>query len=134
MPFYKNTYLKLGTIDDLSIGRGIEVADFSFYFNQGLDYKGQPSTDIKGGGFSLILPNLPPPEIMKWGIENGKYCNGLIYMIGLTQDDIKSILFTKASCVEFSIRFSSRSYASTHLSIMAQELKIGSLSGFYNMW
>lgn len=58
--------------------QGYEIADCQFNLQQGIDAKGQPFTEVHGGTLSLILPMLPPCELLEWSINSRSYKMGTV--------------------------------------------------------
>lgn len=67
----------LGSLDAL-LQIGYEVIDFRQAFEQGIDDKGEPQTEVRGGTFHCIIPQIPSEEIINWSLESMSYKKGCI--------------------------------------------------------
>ena len=138
--FGNRSFLILGSAEgsnilDLMKG-GFEIMDCSFSFNQGIDNKGKASTDVRGGIISLLLSQLPPKEIIEWGLNPRRYLDGSIVLLDGENLPIEKIIFTNTACVGMSISYAQggSSYACTRLIIHAEKIQVGNNVDFENKW
>lgn len=126
-----------GAGDILSLVKGgFEISDYKFAFQQGIDQKGKATTKVYGGSVNLVLSQLPPQEIIDWGIDSRKYKDGAIIVLDTNNLPLERIIFQNAACIAFEVGFTDadNSYASTTLSIQAEKLIVGTGIPFENEW
>lgn len=106
-----------------------------FGFTQGIDVKGQPQTEVKGGSFYVTYPHLPSQDMISWMLDARKYQNGAIIVHDNQGNTLEKILFEKATCVEMEISYirQGKSYIATNLCIQAQKLVLD-MEDFDNQW
>lgn len=139
MAFGHRSFLVLGggAADILSLVKGgLEILSYNFSFRQAVDMKGKATTKVTGGTISLTLPQLPPQDIIEWGMSSKKYKDGMIVVLDSENMPVEKILFENAACVAFEVGFtdSGESYASTKIGIQAEKLIVGNGIPFENEW
>ena len=139
MAYGHRSFLVLGggAADILSLVKGgLEILSYNFAFRQGFDQRGKATTKVYAGTINLTLSQLPPQNIIEWGIKSRKYENGAIIVLDANNLPIERIIFNNAACVNFEVGFtdSGDSYASTKLSIQAEKLIVGTGISFENEW
>lgn len=126
-----------GAADIVSLVKGgLEILDCNFSFRQGVDQKGKATTKVHGGVISVTLSQLPPQNIIAWGLNSRKYEDGAIILLDNENMPIQKILFENAACVEFEIDYTHKddSYSMTKLVIHAERLVVGNGIDFDNEW
>lgn len=126
-----------GAADIVSLVKGgLEILTYDFVFQQGIDQKGKATTKVYGGSIDLTLSQLPPTNIIAWGLNSRKYENGVIIMLDANNIPIEKIIFQNAACVNFEVKYVQKgdSYAATKLSIQAEKLIVGNGIDFDNEW
>jgi len=126
-----------GAADILSLIKGgYEILDCTYSFHQQTDDKGKITTKVFGGNINLLLSQLPPIEIIEWGINSRKYNDGCIVMVDENNIPVEKILFKEASCSFFEIKYvqTGDSYSTTRLIIHAGKLMVGDGIEFENEW
>jgi hypothetical protein len=113
-------------------GRDYEVAQFSINFGQGVDFKGQPQDEIRGGRILLTLSEAVPEEIYKWAMIS---CvrNGSVEFRSKTANAPLKVEFMNAYCVQFNRTTEYKGGLRTTLSISPKELTVNSIT-INNRW
>jgi hypothetical protein len=115
---------------------GYEILDCSFTFQQQTDHKGKATTRVFGGSIDILLSQLPPQNIIEWGMNSRKYNDGAIIMVDDENIPIRKIFFKNAACTHFEINHlqTGTGYSATRLLIQAETLIVGSGIEFKNEW
>ncbi len=115
---------------------GLEILSYNFAFKQGFDQRGKASTRVNGGVIGITLSQLPPMNIIRWGMDSRKYEDGMIVVLDANNIPVEKIIFENAACVGFELNFTDTgdSYASTKLDIQAEKLIVGNGITFTNEW
>ncbi|HCO66305.1 MAG TPA: type VI secretion system needle protein Hcp [Dysgonomonas sp.] len=137
--FGHRSFLVLGgdAADILSLVKGgLEILDCNFSFQQGIDQRGKATTKVYGGNIEIILSQLPPQEIIEWGMESRKYKNGIVVMLDSENLPVEKVLFENAACINFEVNYTQKgkSYATTRLDIRAEKLVVADGVDFDNEW
>lgn len=138
--FGHRSFLMLGSdsgTDILSLMKGgYEILDCNFSFQQQIDHKGKATTKALGGTLNVILAQLPPKEVIEWGIESRKYMGGTIVMLNGENIPAEKISFENAACVHLEVNYiqDGDSYATTRLVIQAEKVIVGNGIDFDNEW
>lgn len=137
--FGHRSFLMLGdgATDILSLIKGgYEILDCNFSFQQQTDYKGKATTRVFGGNVNILLSQLPPQDIIEWGINPRKYNDGIIVLLDGDNIPVERIIFKNAACSHLEINYSQSgdSYASTRILLQAETLIVGDGVNFENEW
>lgn len=137
--FGHRSFLVLGgdAADIVSLVKGgLEVLSYNFSFRQGFDGKGQATTRVHAGNISLTLPQLPPQNIIQWGLQSRKYESGMIILLDGENMPIEKVIFENAACIGMEVNYteSGDSYASTKLVIQSEIIIVGDGIDFLNEW
>jgi len=137
--FGHKCFLKIGTISSSSITslykNSYELLSCNYGFSQGIDANGKAQTLVRGGTISLIYPNVPPTELLKWMLDSHKYESGSIVICDDSGIPLEKILFEDAACIGMEINYmrKSSSYTSTSITLQARKISVGSTS-LENTW
>lgn len=113
-------------------GKEYEVAQFSINFAQGVDHKGQPQDEIRGGIINVLLTEVVPDNIYKWAMKSN-LSSGCIEFRSKTSNSPLKIQFMDASCVNMERVIEVSGGINTVLVISPGELKINDLD-MSNNW
>lgn len=113
-------------------GKEYEVSQFKIAFGQGVDYKGQPQDEVRGGRILLTLTEAVPDDIYKWAMASVKM-NGLVEFRSQTTNSPLKVEFMNAYCSNFDRVINSVGGLYTALSITPEELLMNDIS-FDNHW
>jgi hypothetical protein len=112
-------------------GNEFSVLSCTYSFGQGLDSKGQPSTDVVGGTISLQIAASDDSSIIGWMIDPGGKKNGSIVFKKADGDGtLKEVKFEEGYCVGYSESFSANSTMpmTITLNISAKKVSVGDAS------
>lgn len=126
-----------GAADIVSLVKGgLEVLSYNFAFKQGFDQKGKATTRVHAGTINLTLPQLPPQNIIQWGLQSRKYEDGMIILLDGENMPVEKVIFQNAACISLEVNYteSDDSYASTKLVITAESIIVGDGIDFLNDW
>ena len=133
--------LRIGSTDSLGsitslLKVAYEVIDFRQAFEQGIDDKGEPQTNVKGGTFHCIIPQTPSEEIIDWALDSKSYLKGCFFFFDEEGMVIEKIIFTDAACVGLEIDYVERGskYITTRLVIHARIVNYLNGVDFKNTW
>jgi len=136
------SFLMLGSsggtnILDLIKG-GIEILDYSFSIQQGIDNKGKATTKTCAGSINLTISQLPNKEIIEWALNSRRYLDGCVVLLDGENNPVEKIVFKNAACVNFDITYAAKGsgYAATRLSIQPEAINMGDGddNDFSNEW
>ncbi len=137
--FGYTVFLKIGALSGASMmdlyKESYELLGCEYGFAQGVDIKGQAQTEVKGGTFHVVYPNLPNRDMIQWMLDARKYQSGVIVICDSEGSTLEKIQFEKATCVEMDLTYirQGKSYVATKLMIQAQKLTFGN-EEFENDW
>jgi len=137
--FSHRSFLVLGggAADIISLIKGgLEISEFNFSFQQGIDTRGKATTRVFGGVITMSLSQLPPDSIIEWALSSRKYLDGAIVMVDAENMPVGKVLFENTACVSMEIDHtqSGDSYISTRLVIHAEVINVGNGIDFLNEW
>lgn len=114
----------------------MEILNCSFAFQQGVDQKGKATTRVHAGTINITLSQLPPQDIIEWGLKSRSYKDGAIIMLDNENMPMEKIIFQNAACVDFEMDYTQAndSYATTRIVIQAEILIVGDGIDFLNEW
>lgn len=80
-----------------------EVESFETEFQQGIDYKGQPQHEVKGGLLSITLKGISDEIINRWMFGTGVAYDGSIVFESSSRISTPPIIivFEKGKCISF---------------------------------
>lgn len=113
-------------------GKEYELAQFSISFGQGVDHKGQPQIEVRGGRMSLLLTQAVPDNIYKWGMTSCMR-SGLVEFRSKTSNPPLKVEFENAYCVNFDRVIDSGGGLNTALVISPEEVTINGIN-LDNRW
>jgi len=115
---------------------GYEISKCNFTFQQGIDDKGRVSTRVYGGTIHIVLPQLPPQEIIEWAIQSRKYNDGVIVLLDAENIPLEKIFFKNAKCIGFEIEHACHgtSYSTTSIVVQTESMTVGSGITFEGEW
>jgi hypothetical protein len=137
--FGHKCFLRIGDTSDSSITslykNSYEIASCNYGFSQGMDASGKAQTAVRGGTISLVYPNTPPTELLKWMLDSHKYENGSIVICDDHNIPLEKIFFEDAACISMAINYSRKGsgYSSTSITLQARKISVG-LTSLENDW
>ena len=137
--FGHKSFLKIGELSDASImglyKESYELEHCSYSFFQGVNVDGKAQTGVRGGTVNLIVPGIPPDDIIRWALNSHKYHNGVIVICDDNDMPLEKIRFTDAACVAMDINYQRQGedYIKTKLTLQARVLSVGQVS-LNNRW
>ncbi len=126
-----------GAADILSLIKGgYEISKCNFSFQQGVDQKGRVSTRVYGGTIHIVLPQLPPMDILEWAMESRKYRSGVIVLVDNENIPLEKIFFNNATCIGLDIEYTEQgtSYSTTSIVIQTENMIVGNGTTFAGEW
>jgi len=109
-------------------GNEFSVLSCSYSFGQGLDSKGQPSTDVVGGTISLQIAASDDSSIISWMIDpGGKKDGSIVFKKSDGDGTLKEVKFEEGYCVGYSESFNANSTMpmTISLNISAKKVSVG---------
>ena len=118
------------------ISGGYEIAKCNFTFQQGLDDKGHVSTRVYSGTIHVVLPQLPPKDILEWAVQSRKYHDGMIVLVDNENIPLEKIFFKNAACIGIEVEYTYQgsSYSTTSIVIQAENMVVGNGITFQSEW
>ena len=113
-------------------GKEYEVEQFSVSFGQGVDYKGQPQDETRGGQIMLLLSEAVPNNIYKWAMTSTPK-DGMIEFRSKTTNPPLKVEFVNGYCVNFDRTIDEGTGLSTSMMISAEEVTINGIN-MENHW
>ncbi|MDR1222182.1 MAG: type VI secretion system needle protein Hcp [Tannerella sp.] len=115
---------------------GYEISDCRFPIEQGVDYTGKVTTRVYFGRINIILSQLPPKEIIEWGINSRRYHDGAIVVLDANNIPLEKVIFKNAACIRFKMNYTEYgdSYITTEIALQAQKLIVDDGIEFDNEW
>ncbi len=122
----------------LTNGRSYELSNCEFSFQQGIDAKGEATTEVYGGTIRVKLPGLPNEEILTWAMKyyTSNHKSGMIEIEDDPSASKTRLMFENAACVSMNLTYErlGDSYTSTDLVIQAEKLSLDGKGEFTNSW
>jgi hypothetical protein len=109
-----------------------EISQFKINFGQGIDYKGQPQNEVRGGRIMLVLTQTLSDNIYKWGIKSIMKDGEIVFRSKSSNAPLK-IIFENAYCVSLERDLSQSGGLSSTLIISPEFVNINGIS-FDNHW
>lgn len=81
-------------------GKEYEVSQFNISFGQGVDFKGQPQDEVRGGRILITLTETLPDNIYKWAMTSCMR-DGAIQFRSQSSNAPLKVEFTDGYCVNF---------------------------------
>jgi len=115
---------------------GFETSNCRYSLQQGVDGKGRAATRVYGGTIHVVLPQLPPEDILQWAMQSRKYHDGMIVLVDHENVPLQKTYFKNAACIGFEVEytFQGTSYSTTSIVIQAESLVLGSGIPFESEW
>lgn len=113
-------------------GKEYEMSQFNINFNQSVDHKGQPQSEVRGGRMLVVLTQTLPESLYRWAMTSIPK-NGEVVFRSKTTNAPLRVEFTNAYCVNFERQVIDKSGVSTSLFISPDEISINGIS-FDNHW
>ncbi|MDR1582841.1 MAG: type VI secretion system needle protein Hcp [Prevotellaceae bacterium] len=111
-----------------------EIADFAMEFNQSIDFRGQPQSEVNGGILCVTLNQIPKESVNQWMLRSQQKESGRIAFQTGNSNSPLEILFKDAYCVYYEKRISGDGKGvQTLLHISPAELTLNSIK-FNNFW
>ena len=126
-----------GAADIISLIKGgYEISKCNFAFQQGVDEKGRVSTRVYSGTINIVLPQLPPADILEWAMQSRRYHDGMIVLVDNENIPLEKIIFNNATCIGLDIEYTEQgtSYSTTKLVVQAEKLIVGNGTTFASEW
>ena len=109
-------------------GNEFSVLSCNYSFGQGLDSKGQPSTDIQGGTISMQIAASDDSSIIGWMIDpSGKKNGSIVFDKSDGGGVLKEVKFEDGICVGYTEAFNASSALpmTISLNISAKKVSVG---------
>lgn len=113
-------------------GKEYELAQFSISFGQGVDHKGQPQVETRGGRIMLTLSESVPDNIYKWAMTSCMR-DGLVEYRSKTASSPLKVEFVNGYCVNLNRLVDSNGGLTTALIISPEEVTINGIN-MDNRW
>lgn len=98
-------------------GKKYRVDHFRVGFAQGVDYKGQPQHEMKGGQFSITLAQIPDDNLYLWAKSSTLRKDATIIFWSEMIGTVLELNFINASCVRMNRNIDALTGTSTSLII-----------------
>ncbi|NDV64645.1 type VI secretion system tube protein TssD [Bacteroides sp. 224] len=132
--FGHKSFLKIGELSDASImglyKDSYELDHCSYNFSQGVNSDGKAQTEVRGGMINIVIPGIPPLDIIGWALDARKYNNGMIVICDDNDMPLEKIKFTDAACIAMDISYQQQGegYIGTKLTLQTRVLSVGQVS------
>ncbi|GEM_PF-194234 len=113
-------------------GREYELSQFSINVGQGVDFKGQPQNEVRGGRILITLTEAVPDTIYTWAMTSCMR-NGEIEFRSKTSNAPLKIEFINGYCVNLQRTVESFTGLNTDMIISSGEISINGIS-LENHW
>ena len=113
-------------------GKEYEVEQFSISFGQGVDHKGQPQDEIRGGRILLTLSQAVPENIYQWAMTS-RMRDGKVEYRSKTASSPLKVEFVNGYCVNLERTVDALTGLETDIIISPEEVTINGIS-FDNKW
>jgi hypothetical protein len=114
-------------------GKEYDIEHFGIDFSQGIDHKGQPQNETRGGSFSIVLTESIGDNIYDWGKRANKTKDGQILFQSKTEGTVLNVTFTNAYCIKLERSISSQSGTTTLLVISPEKISFNGIT-HNNKW
>lgn len=101
-----------------------EVDSFSLSFSQGIDFKGEPQEETKGGLIDFSIGSLPDRVLKRWMLKDTELKDGEFVFEQGDQSSPLRVRFTEAFCVHMATRTSMGEGLYTQYTISANEVDL----------
>jgi hypothetical protein len=114
-------------------GKQYEVDRFKIDFSQGVDFKGQPQNETRGGQMYLTMSQGADYNLYDWAKRENKKKNGEIRFKTKSSGTVLEISFENAQCIKLTRQINFSSGTQTSIVITPQTIR---LNGFThtNSW
>ena len=112
-------------------GNEFSVLTCTYSFGQGIDSKGQPSSDVQGGTISLQIAASDDSSIIGWMIDpNGKKNGSIVFKRADQDSTLKEVQFEDGYCIGYSESFNANASMTMTitLNISAKKVSVGDAS------
>lgn len=113
-------------------GKEYELSQFNISFGQGVDHKGQPQDEVRGGRMLLSLTQALPESIYKWAMTSCARSGEVVFRSKTANAPLR-VEFTNAYCVNFERKIDTLVGLISDLMISPEEVLINGL-GLDNHW
>ena len=123
--------MKIGPLNDASImglyKESYELESCGYGFSQGVDSNRKAQTEVYGGTISVVIPGIPPMDVLQWVLDSRKYNDGTIVICDSDDMPLEKVNFKDAACIKMEIiyRQQGKSYISTKLTLQARKIVVG---------
>lgn len=100
------------------------VSYFYIGFGQGIDHKGQPQQDVRGGQIKIVIKESVERSIYEWAKMSSKLKDEAIKFVSETEGTKLNIEFTKAFCISLVRDIDAYKGTTTILVIAPEKVKI----------
>jgi len=113
---------------------GIPILSCSFSFNQDIDQRGLPKSEVKGGVINIAFNSIDDQEIMHWMISPKADKSGKIAFSGEENEKVfKTLEFKDARCISYRESFVRDGEMVEEITISAREVSISGVT-HTNTW
>lgn len=113
-------------------GKEYEMNQFNISFDQSVDHKGQPQSEVRGGRLLVVLTQTLPESLYRWAMTSVPK-NGEVVFRSKTSNAPLRVEFMNAYCVSFQRQVIDKGGIKTTLIISPDELLMNGIS-FDNHW
>lgn len=103
--FYGSSKLPPIVVVFLFGGKRYILEEFDLEFNQGVDHKNKPDSDVKGGLITLTISETPGTDLTKWMMNNLERRNGEFRFFSnkekIDEGSLLDISFKDAYCISY---------------------------------
>jgi hypothetical protein len=103
-----------------------ELSQFNISFGQGVDFKGQPQDEVRGGRILLTLSEAVPESIYRWAMTSCLRDGSVVFRSKTSNAPLK-IEFRNGACINFDRVISPGIGLSTALVISPEEVTINGI-------
>ncbi|MDO4230155.1 MAG: type VI secretion system tube protein TssD [Capnocytophaga sp.] len=114
-------------------GKEYQLKQFNISFFQATDVKGEPQSEVRGGKFTISVPELPDAQLLYWATNQWAKRDGEIVFRNKTSSAPLKIKFENAYCIDMSQRTNVSQGVVTSYVISAESLQLNEVN-FDNQW
>lgn len=114
-------------------GREYRVDGFRIGFTQGVDHKGQPQHETRGGQLFLKLSQAGDPALFEWAKRSTLLKSGMIVFETGMSNPVLRVEFTDAYCISLTRTIHAQSGTQTSLIISPEVIKLNGME-HDNFW
>lgn len=105
-------------------GKKYSIEQFNVDFSQEVDYKGQPQREVRAGGFSISISQLPDIDLYEWARTSRKGKDGAIVFSSESIGTFFRVDFINGHCVNLSTGVDCERGTLTDLYISCEIIKV----------